>query len=61
MPRLNDHAFQAQVNSRISDRSRRGRPADFHAIAGELIDRGLVPQRKAMWDWARRVCDRSAA
>jgi hypothetical protein len=61
MNRLNDQAFQAQVNSRLSDRTRRGKPTDFQSVAGELIDHGLVPQRKSLWDWARQVCGEGAA
>jgi hypothetical protein len=61
MTYLDDHAFQATVNSRIQDRSRRGLPTDYRAVFGDLLDIGLVPKRQTMWDWARRVCAGEAA
>lgn len=61
MKRLTNMVFQAQVNSRIQDRSRRGLPTDFNSVAGELLDSGLVPMDKRMWDWARQLCGETAA
>jgi len=56
MTYLQDHAFMATVNSRIQDRVRCCQSISFQAVSADLLDRGLVPQRKSMWDWARRVC-----
>ena len=61
MKRLTNMVFQAQVNSRIQDRSRRGLPTDFQSVAGELLDSGLVPIDNRMWDWARQICGEAAA
>lgn len=61
MKRLTNMVFQAQVNSRIQDRSRRGLPTDFNSVAGELLDSGLVPMDGRMWSWARQVCGETAA
>jgi len=54
---LTDQTFMTLVNSRLQDHTRRGWQRDFATVAGELLDRGLVPKRQAMWDWARHICD----